>query len=59
MKEINLIAAVLTVGFYSGRGAAMSLPQVIATYEEMQALLLERQPKKSKAKKRKAKKRKR
>jgi hypothetical protein len=37
----------------------MSLPQVIATYEEMQALLLERQPKKRKAKKRKAKKRKR
>jgi hypothetical protein len=53
MKEINLVAAILTVGFYSGRGAAMSLPQVIATYEEMQALLLERQPKKRKARRKK------
>jgi hypothetical protein len=59
MNETNVVAAILTVGFYSGRGAAMSLPQVIATYDEMQALLLERQPKKGKSKKRKAKKRKR
>ena len=53
MNEINVVAAILTVGFYSGRGAAMSLPQVIATYDEMQVLLLERQPKKRKSRKKK------
>jgi hypothetical protein len=39
MKENNVIAAILTVAFYTGRGAAMSLPQILATYEEMRALL--------------------
>lgn len=39
MKEINVIAAVLTVAFYTGRGAAMGLPQILATYNEMRALL--------------------
>lgn len=41
VKETNLIAAILTVGFYVGRGPAISLPQVIATYNEMRALLAE------------------
>ena len=39
MKEQNVIAAILTVAFYTGRGAAMSLPQIIATYDEMRSLL--------------------
>jgi hypothetical protein len=39
MKEINVIAAILTVAFYTGRGAAMSLPQIMATYNEMRDLL--------------------
>jgi hypothetical protein len=39
MDETKLIAAILTVAFYTGRGAAMSLPQILATYEEMCALL--------------------
>lgn len=41
MKETNLIAAILTVAFYTARGAAMSLPQILATYNEMRALLAE------------------
>ena len=41
MKEINVIAAVLTVAFYTARGGAMSLPQIIATYNEMRTLLAE------------------
>jgi hypothetical protein len=49
MKEINVIAAILTVGFYSGRGSAMNLPQIIATYNEMRAMLTEQMtPKKKK-----------
>jgi len=40
MKETNVIAAILTVAFYTGRGAAMSLPQILATYNEMRDLLL-------------------
>ncbi len=39
MKHLDVIAAILTVGFYSSRGAAMSLPQIIATYNEVRALL--------------------
>jgi hypothetical protein len=39
MNETNVIAAILTVAFYTGRGAAMSLPQILATYDEMRALL--------------------
>lgn len=46
MKETNLIAAILTVAFYTARGAAMSLPQIIATYNEMRALLMEKSGKK-------------
>ena len=49
MKEVNVIAAILTVGFYSGRGSAMNLPQIIATYNEMRAMLTEQMtPKKKK-----------
>ena len=39
MKEVNVIAAILTVAFYIGRGAAMNLPQILATYDEMRSLL--------------------
>jgi hypothetical protein len=39
MKENNMIAATLTVAFYTGRGGAMSLPQIIATYNEMHRML--------------------
>ncbi len=39
MKENDLIAAILTVAFYTGRGAAMGLPQIIATYKEFRGLL--------------------
>lgn len=48
MKEINVIAAILTVAFYTGRGAAMSLPQILATYNEMRSLLAEQAAKKKK-----------
>ena len=49
MKENNVIAAILTVAFYTGRGAAMNLPQIIATYNEMRTLLAEQAaPKKRK-----------
>jgi len=39
MKDNNTIAAILTVAFYTGRGGAMSLPQVLSTYEEFRSLL--------------------
>ena len=39
MKEQNVIAAILTVAFYTGRGGAMNLPQIISTYDEMRSLL--------------------
>lgn len=49
MKETNVIAAILTVAFYTGRGGAMNLPQIIATYDEMRGLLAEKSaPKKKK-----------
>lgn len=49
MKESNVIAAILTVAFYTARGAAMSLPQIVATYNEMQAQLeAQSAPKRSK-----------
>jgi len=41
MKETNLLAAILTIAFYSGRGAAMGLPQIVATYNELRSLLAE------------------
>ena len=41
MKETNVIAAILTVAFYTGRGAAMSLPQILSTYNEMRQLVAE------------------
>lgn len=48
MKESNVLAAILTVAYYSGR-SAMSLPQVIATYIEMKDLLAKQAgPKKKK-----------
>jgi hypothetical protein len=52
MKELDTVAAILTVAFYSGRGAAMSLPQIVATYDELRALLAERQAPKVRKKKR-------
>ncbi len=39
MKENNVVAAILTVAFYTGRGGAMGLPQIVATYEEVKDLL--------------------
>lgn len=48
MKETNIVAAILTVAFYTGRGAAMSLPQILATYEEMRAQLAERSARRKK-----------
>jgi len=49
MKENNVIAAILTVAFYTGRGGAMNLPQILATYHEMRALLAQQNaPKKKK-----------
>ena len=42
MKETNVIAAILTVAFYTGRGGAMNLPQILATYDEMRGLLAEK-----------------
>ncbi|MBI1738074.1 MAG: hypothetical protein HYR58_02365 [Acidobacteria bacterium] len=51
MKENNMIAATLTVAFYTGRGAAMSLPQIIATYNEMRNLLAKQESAKKKKKK--------
>ena len=38
-EKTNVIAAILTVAFYTGRGAAMSLPQIFATYNEMRELV--------------------
>ncbi len=51
MKESNMIAATLTVAFYTGRGGAMSLPQIIATYNEMRNLLARQEAAKKKKKK--------
>lgn len=48
MKEKNTIAAILTVAFYTGRGGAMGLPQIVSTYEEMKDLLEKQSPKKKK-----------
>jgi hypothetical protein len=49
MKETNVIAAILTVAFYTGRGGAMNLPQILATYNEMRVMLAQRSaPKKRK-----------
>ena len=39
MKDTKIVAAILTVAFYTGRGGAMSLPQIISTYNEMLDLL--------------------
>jgi hypothetical protein len=41
MKETNVIAAILTIAFYTGRGAAMGLPQIVATYNELRTILAE------------------
>ena len=50
MKETNVIAAILTVAFYTSRGGAMSLPQVIATYNEFRDLLAEQAAQRKKRK---------
>lgn len=50
MKETNVVAAILTVAFYTARGAAMSLPQILATYNEMRGLLAEQAAPKRKKK---------
>ncbi|HKZ52889.1 MAG TPA: hypothetical protein VJ085_06390 [Candidatus Acidoferrales bacterium] len=39
MKDVDTIAAILTVAFYTARGGAMSLPQILATYNEIRGLL--------------------
>ena len=41
MKETNIVAAILTVAFYTGRGGAMSLPQILSTYNELRTLVAE------------------
>ena len=42
MKDYkDVIAAILTVAFYTGRGGAMGLPQILSTYHEMCAILAE------------------
>ncbi len=51
MKENNTIAAILTVAFYTGRGGAMSLPQILATYYEMHNLLAKQESSRKKKKK--------
>jgi len=51
MKETNVIAAILTVAFYTGRGAAMNLPQILATYNEIRATLAAGEAPKKKRKK--------
>ena len=48
MKENNVIAAILTVAFYTGRGGAMNLPQILATYNEMRTLVAEQSASKKK-----------
>lgn len=53
MKDNNVIAAILTVAFYTGRGGAMSLPQVTSTYEEFRSLLAAKEAPKRKKKRRK------
>ena len=50
MKENNIVAAILTVAFYTGRGGAMNLPQIIATYEEISGMLAAKNSGKSKKK---------
>lgn len=51
MKEDNVIAAILTVAFYTGRGGAMGLPQIVSTYNEMCELLAAMSAAKAKKKK--------
>lgn len=50
MKETKVIAAILTVASYTGRGGAMSLPQIISTYNEILDLLAKDSSKKKKKK---------
>ncbi len=50
MKENNVLAAILTVAFYTARGPAMSLPQILATYNEIRSLLAEQMPKRPRRK---------
>ena len=51
MKDTNVVAAILTVAFYTGRGGAMSLPQIISTYNEMLDLVAKQESGKKKKKK--------
>ena len=51
MNENKLIAAILTVAFYVGRGASMGLPQIVSTYKELRVLLGEEAPRKKRKKK--------
>ncbi|MBI1750524.1 MAG: hypothetical protein HY234_13285 [Acidobacteria bacterium] len=51
MKDTNVVAAILTVAFYTSRGGAMSLPQIIATYNEMREMLAAQEAAKKKKKK--------
>lgn len=51
MKETNVIAAVLTVAFYMGRGGAIGMPQILSTYRELRGLLAEEASPKKKRRK--------
>jgi hypothetical protein len=51
MNENNVVAAILTVAFYTGRGGAMSLPQILATYNELRETIAAQEQGKKKKKK--------
>ena len=38
-SDNKLVAALLTVAFYTGRGASMGLPQIMSTYTEIHSML--------------------
>jgi hypothetical protein len=42
MKDTNIVAAILTVAFYTSRGGAMSLPQIMSTYYEFRSMVAEK-----------------
>ena len=50
MQENNVIAAILTIAFYTSRGGSMSLTQIMATYNEFLGLLAAQAPSKKKRK---------
>lgn len=38
-NDNKLVAALLTVAFYTGRGSSMGLPQIMSTYKEIHEML--------------------